>query len=100
MESTNDFILNYEVCHPHLYSLSQLCSHTQPFVIFLVINDVREHFVMSPSFGETKLQNFREKEIKPLDSSTGTEPLPLVNNFLKKLSADRLLVNATLKQNN
>ncbi|KAG8290185.1 hypothetical protein J6590_088561 [Homalodisca vitripennis] len=52
--------------------------------------------LMSSSFDETKLQIFRGNEINPLDSSTGTRPLPIVNNYSEKSSSDVSFSNATL----
>jgi hypothetical protein len=45
MQSTDDLILNYGVVI-HIFVLRrQNCSFTQPFVIFVFMSDVWEHFV-------------------------------------------------------
>ena len=46
MQNTKDLILNYEVEIIHILVLSrQNCSLSEPFVIYVVMNDVQEHFV-------------------------------------------------------
>lgn len=83
------------------WSHSELCSlgHLQRLKIksrqnsyitrFLLVMMFGNTLLMSLSFDLAKLQKFGVNKINPLDSSTGTQPLPKVSNCSEKCIVQR-----------